>query len=301
MSEYTTCAECCGKGSLAGNTLCAHCEGTGRVCNTTQLLERKMRVAIVGCLGRQEKIIEEEIYDNLDIRFANRGAKYGISDLDILKRVDRIFVMSKFISHTLTQNLDRSKTTLIHGGFNTLKNALATLNASVRIDAPQLTHSEEDDDMARDGYNFNDQMRAAKEGDVLVFVRPPDHTMKKWENKVSAMRGYNKERYGMITVQETKGDEVHVLVESIRKPKTPLPRTAEPTTFNELLESTKQMDAIVEGAQPASRIHRVYTAEDRAFWRQVFILSMQQNPGMAPNQHIAVANQALQGSLAAPT
>lgn len=287
MSEYTTCAECCGKGSLAGDILCTHCEGTGRVRNTTQLLERKLRVAIVGCLGRQEKIIEGEIYANLDIRFANRGTKYGISDLDILKRVDRIFVMTKFISHTLTQNLDRSKTTMIHGGFNSLKNALATLNASVRIDTPQLTHFEEDDDdMARDGYNFNDQMRAAKEGDVLVFVRPPDHTMKKWENKVAAMRGYNKERYGMITVQETKGDEVHVLVEGTRAPKTPLPPTS-------------RVPGDVPQPAPAS-VYRSYSEEDRIFWRQVYLLSMQQNPGMAPNQHINTANQALQGSLRAP-
>lgn len=280
MSEYTTCAECCGKGSLAGNVLCAHCEGTGKIRNVTRLLERKMRVAIVGCLGRQEKIIEEEVYANLDVRFANRGTKYGISDLDLLKRVDRIFVMSKFISHTLTQNLDRNKTTMIHGGFNTLKSALATLNASVRIAVPQLTHSaEDDDDMARDGYNFNDQMRAAKEGDVLVFIRPSDHSMKKWENKVSAMRGYNKERYGMITVQETKGDEVHVLIEGTRQPKLA-------TAPAELPDAPK--------------IHRVYSDDDRMFWRQVYILSMQQNPGMAPTQHISIANQALQGSLCAP-
>lgn len=286
MSEYTTCAECCGKGSLAGDALCTHCEGTGRVRNTTQLLERKLRVAIVGCLGRQEKIIEGEVYTNLDIRFANRGVKYGINDLEILKRVDRIFVMSKFISHTLTQNLDRSKTTMIHGGFNSLKNALATLNASVRIDTPQLTHSEEDDnDMARDGYNFNDQMRAAKEGDVLVFVRPPDHSMKKWETKVMAMRGYNKQRYGMITEQETKDNEIHVLVvkTSTIDPETPAP-----------LEST-------EHAQLPSRSAHERSREDQLlFWRQVFLLSMQQNPGMTPSQHIDTANQALQGSLRAP-
>lgn len=288
MSEYTTCAECCGKGSLASNALCTHCEGTGRVRNTTQLLQRKMRVAIVGCLGRQEKIIEGEIYANLDIRFANRGVKYGISDLDILKRVDRIFVMSKFISHTLTQNLDRNKTTMIHGGFNSLKNALATLNASVRIDAPQLTHSEEDDDMARDGYDFQTQFNKAKVGDVLVFPREPKKTMKQWEASVSAARSYFKRKAGIHSDFEVKDNEIHVLITRIEKkqaepidippgtdPVYPAPYSEKPETF------------------PAKLVDM--GAEDQAFWRQVYLLSMQQNPGMQPSQHISVANQAVRG------
>lgn len=227
-----------------------------------------MRVVVVGMLGRQEQEVGAKKFKNLDIRFANKGSRYGLSQAALLDNADRIYVMTKFVSHSLTQGLDRAKTVMLHGGFSTLRKALATLNDTVgATGAPELTHQEQTEEDMPEKYDFSAITKAAV-SDVLVFPRAPDCTMKQWELKVTGARSYYKRSKGINSVQETKDGAVEVLITGI------------PAPYSEKPPAQETAAAAVPGSSKSK------------FWQEVFMLSMHQNPGMSVAEHASRASLA---------
>ncbi len=245
-----------------------------------------MRVAVVGMLGRQEKEIDQALYPNLNIRFANNGTKYGLNYMDLLSKVDRIFVMTKFVSHALTQNIDRSKAVYINGGFGRLKESLATLNATANIIAPASIAAappkQEEDDVT-EKFDFNTPMKNAKVGDVLSFARPPKVTLAAWETRVMQMRSYNKRKKGIHSEQVQGDGKIDVLITKIAtQDRSP--------TFQERVLEAKQPDNTQLEVIP--RETSATPVADSYFWQKVFVTSMEQNPGMLVTEHARRATEA---------
>lgn len=248
-----------------------------------------MKVAIVGMLGRQEKEIPVHEYRNLDIRFGNKGRKYGMGNSALFSQVDRIFVMTKFVSHSLTETLDRSKTTLIHGGFNKLRDALQVLNTTARLEEqahkPVLTmaEAEEEQEMKRLDFNI---LKDAKPGDVFEFPRPPTLTLDKWELRIAQTRTYYKTNHGVITDKPVFKDNGRVeLLVTERRSKT--------APAEDVKTDTLAGPAPATATEPASPARVQPYSVDRQFWMDVYLQSMRNNPGNAPSWHKEAADAAV--------
>jgi hypothetical protein len=267
-----------------------------------------MKVLIVGGLPRQEQLIPLHEYPHLDVRFANKGSKYGLSE--DFSKADRVLVMTKFVSHALTDRLDRSKSVLIRGGFGKVKAALANLNDTARalnVESHAAANTpvyheetdEGDDDMA--AKNDFTPLKSAKEGDLLIFKRPPTMTIARWENNIQVARSYYKNTFGRITECEFKDGVAHLLVTKVeevadgaakrrgRKPGVPQPRPPKPVVTE--AEAAEDMEHDFATARRGAII--ATTGQDRQFWMDVYLSAMRNNPGVGAEFHATYANTAL--------
>lgn len=189
-----------------------------------------MKVAVVGLLDRQHALISPRQYPHLQLRFASKGAKHSQTQSAMLNEVDRVLVMAKFISHSTTVALDRSKTTLIHGGLSQLKDRLASLNQVAALHhRPQPTPPPPaNDDTESDMSDTEEEavrhldfkaLRTAKVGDVLVFTRPPRLPLRQWELRISQARSYYLRMYNVHTEVQYRDGEAHIRVLPPPEPK----------------------------------------------------------------------------------
>ena len=175
-----------------------------------------MKVVVVGMLDRQVK--QAGYFPYLDIRYSNKEAKHGTGNEALFANADRLLVMTKFVSHGLTDKLDRSKVTWIDGGISKLRERLSALNDAARIQGtPKQTHTtiEEDlEDMARPSPFDFDKLVHAQTNEVVSYDRPegmdPDH----FAATIRRARSYYGQRQGLDSEQTFRGgkNKIDVLI-----------------------------------------------------------------------------------------
>jgi hypothetical protein len=251
-----------------------------------------MRVVVVGMLSRQEQLVPVNEYRNLKISFANGGRRYGLSSQDAFREADRIIVMTKFVSHSLTDMLDKRKTTLIRGGFGKLKDTLDNLNKTAAVqsiaavEAANESVLEETEEMASEKINFS-AFKTAKPGDVLIFKRPPHTTLAKFEIALQIARSYYKRNHGVLSeIPEFKDGRAEVLVTEVKGKAINKPV---------LTKQEQAEDASVKTAteKEPGPIDSRFVELERAFWQEVYLTAMRHNPAGLAHHHAEVANDAV--------
>lgn len=279
-----------------------------------------MKVAVVGMLPRQEQELGVHNFKHLDVRFANKGPKYGLNET-VFDSVDRIVVMAKWISHALIGKLDRSKTTMIQGGLGKARAELQRLNDLARMHetpAPRVAHplsySTVEDSNVADNNPYNALILGAKEGDVLTFTRPPHTTIDKWKTQWQVRRSYYKLNYGVhseieyrdgkaallitkVAPQEGRRSGKKVVTEAEAGEVLGLPAPPAQTLSDQLKQPPEEAE-IEHDFSNARRgaviqIPNLFERDQYTFWTEVFMQSMRNNPGATPLQHKDHANAAL--------
>lgn len=77
----------------------------------------KPRVAVVGLLRGQQRFVDEAIGGVLDIDYVPVQSR-------VRTRVQRVFMMRKFVNHATQNEIDREKLEYVNGGLSDLKRAL---------------------------------------------------------------------------------------------------------------------------------------------------------------------------------
>lgn len=93
--------------------------------SVSQPVPQKPKVLVVGTIPAQQRIIEEGWSEVIDLKFV---PSYGKSTRvnDLAKNVDQIFVLTKFVPHSMTIDLPRDRCQLVHGGIKQLGDSIGT-------------------------------------------------------------------------------------------------------------------------------------------------------------------------------
>jgi hypothetical protein len=287
-----------------------------------------VKVAVAGLLKGQHGQVGVRSYPNLDIRFANKEDKTGSANDDLFKSADRIVLMGKFISHSLSGRVDRTKSILLHGGMGKLRSTLSHLNAA----APVVREARLEDshqygvrnEMPKDQKQteFKAKFDAAKPGDVLEFKRPPTTSLVAWGKRGEAIRSYYKLNKGIHSDMEMREGVLRFLITKITPPLKGLGReeikrlsnmtaeeaAAELEAFKnkknapvEIAADAPPADVLHDNESPAAKYFPPAAApatyqgamSDRAFWQDVYMQSMKTAPGAGAEYHVSQANLAV--------
>lgn len=245
-----------------------------------------MRIVLVGALGKQQRLLAAE-FPHLDLRFTNKESRINA---DSLKAADRILVLTKFISHALYEQLDRSKVVHVPGGMSKLREILGLYGSVSRMSDTIKFTNEEDDDMAAREFNFG-IMHTLQPGAHTVFERPNHISKVMFKTRVIAARTRYKSTAGIQTVMEVLANGDKIKVTRFSDPD----HLASPGVSGDVPPETAVEDAWKPfGDRPRPRPYTVEVKEDN-FARDLWTRSLERNLKHARpvEQAITEANQVL--------
>lgn len=255
-----------------------------------------MKVGIIGLLPRQQALIQSQ-FPYLDFSFLTGKKLGGIALRRWSEGMDRIYTMTKFISHTDSGHVDKNKSQLIKGGISALARYLKHLPkhtpvpekpkiAFVSLPTPKVPTTPSKAFVMKkptpaqpatpptktpEPYEIhpNEQgrfdwtiLRAAKKGDRIIVPVPEDVDPSRHFARVSVMKSSYKSNYGVeMTVQYLPDRAVLEVLSNKSAPKdTPAPAQ----------ETAVQNDAEVKvSEQPNENVlsleYDPATRESRAF------------------------------------
>lgn len=265
-----------------------------------------MKVAVVGMLEKQvQNAINGGDFRYLDIRTANKDGRSGSGVDALLKNVDRILVMTKFISHGATDALPRDKTTWVKGSVSSLRHHLEMLNTAAKLQGltkhPVITPLEtlEDYDMARSSpFDFS-KMAEAETNAIVTYFKPQDMDAKNFIAAITQARGRLRHNHGLESEQTVSGGKgkIEVLIKkSIADARREEREKAELIAAAKASNSNPQVPAAQSAPleTAASAMSGVSFGESypnaRIIWQQVLGARMQ--PGLSMQQAVDDANLA---------
>lgn len=161
-------------------------------------------VAVVGLLPAQARRIADH-FPKSGLKFVPKEREREVGE--ITASLDRVVVMTKFISHSTWYSVPREKILPVNGGLTELRRKLLKIAApdAAKIPAQPARVL----DMPATDYQA---IKTAKPGEVLLFPRPEHTTKTAFEKQVSAMRSYYKRTHGIETEQRSTEKGVEIVV-----------------------------------------------------------------------------------------
>lgn len=187
----------------------------------------KFRIAVVGLIESQAAHIAREFPD-LDIRFIMTSLATELRER--VKSMDRVIVMTKFVSHPIYYTLDKAKLTHCNGGMSALREILNSLNVFAGFAALRFPALNEDCDMS--GLFDFKAFKIAKAGDVLTFVRPDGMEAHRFQQAMDQSRHFYKKQHGILSECKISGGRALITILGDKKP-TPVLDAAESALIEE--------------------------------------------------------------------
>jgi hypothetical protein len=228
-----------------------------------------MRVAIIGLLPAQARIIQDEFPD-LDLRISHQDARVSASLAAIAANgADKAIIMTRFVAH---KQIGLIKDPIyVNGAMSSLRKVLRTMQppcqkASLIEQAATMVH------IPHEPNDFK-KLRDAKVGDVLEFHRPPHHDIKTWSKTLARMTTFYRNKYGITTELSQKDGKAEIMIVSVDK------------------GTPEKSPSVMPKAQPATP--PVANDLDRRFWQEVFLQAQRNNPGSDAITHARQADAAI--------
>lgn len=216
-------------------------------------------VAVVGLLPRQAQRVAAA-FPQSGLKFIPRDREREVST--ITAQMDRIVVMTKFISHHTWREVPREKITPVNGGITELKAKLRSLvrkahkpKPNQMLEQSSLRPQESVPVASTADYT---QIKTAAPGSVLRFRRPDDVPLTVFEKQTSAARSYYKRAHGIETEQQTTDDGIEVTVLGTRDSAPSIARKSATTEANQAFwtEAYLRMLTALPGIDPQELARR---------------------------------------------
>jgi hypothetical protein len=230
------------------------------------------RIVVVGLLDRQFALVRNE-YPSLDLIHYKDGS-HGKLD-GFIKNADRILVITKFISHSIWDHVDRAKVAYF-SGLESLRMSLRNIAAETVFAAPNVVVSMRTEfDPSKPLCDYT-PLATSKTGDVLTFFRPPGVPAHVFSQNVEAALTHYRKLCLVQATTEIHGGKADVFI-------------SHGAAFPKLAEAEAKL------GDPQEVTFRLPTFDEqtRQFWKDVFLSSMRAQPGASPSHYAENANAAV--------